>query len=228
MNEQSRLDLSVSYNVFISKVFGWMFLGLLVTALSTYLTIATPLINFLVIGKGVTFYALIIGEFALVMFLSSRITKLSTNTNRIMFIAYSILNGITLSLIVLAYHQDVAKAFLTTAITFGIMAIYGLITKTDLSGVGSILYFGIFGLIITLIVNIFLGNSMLDYIISLVGLVLFWALTAYDTQKLKAYFNYGHENPELMDKLVISGALRLYLDFINIFIFLLKLFSRRR
>ena len=226
MNEQSRLDLTQSYNLFITKVYTWLFLGLLLTAGTSYGFYYYDL-DFVL--NPVIFITLTIGELFLVGIMSARVTKLNPSTTKILFISYSFINGITLSWIFELYaHASIIQTFLIASLTFGVMALFGHFTKTDLSGVGSFLYFAVFGILITMLVNMFMHSESIDLFISFAGLAVFWGLTAYDTQKLRSYFSYTHNNPALESNFALTGALTLYLDFINIFIFLLRILGRRK
>ena len=215
-------------NAFISKVFGWMFIGLLLTAgVSYYVSTNNNLIQAL--SNNFLFFGLLIGELVLVAVLSARITKLKYTTALGMFLIYAALNGVTLSIIFLAYTgSSIAAAFGITAITFGAMCIYGYVTKTDLTQFRTILYMGLIGLIVLSVVNIFLRSSGMDWFISILSLVVFLGLTAYDMQKLKAYYFGTEGNVALRGNLGIVGALSLYLDFINLFLTFLRLFGRRK
>ena len=215
-------------NAFISKVFGWMFIGLLLTAgVSYYVSTNNNLIQAL--SNNFLFFGLLIGELVLVAVLSARITKLKYTTALGMFLIYAALNGVTLSIIFLAYTgSSIAAAFGITAITFGAMCIYGYVTKTDLTQFRTILYMGLIGLIVLSVVNIFLRSSGMDWFISILSLVVFLGLTAYDMQKLKAYYFGTEGNVALRGNLGIVGALSLYLDFINLFLTILRLFGRRK
>ena len=217
-------------NAFMRGVYLWMCIGLAVTAVLAFATLSfAPLANF-VFASQYTFYGLLIAEVLLVIALSAAIHKLSAFAATGMFILYSALNGMTLSAILLVYtQQSVFSAFLTTAGMFGAMSIYGLVTKRDLTGMGSFMMMGLFGIIIAMVVNMFVGSSMLDLGISILGVFIFLGLTAYDTQSLR---NMGESAP-MDDALAIRrgtiiGALKLYLDFINIFIMLLRIFGDRR
>jgi hypothetical protein len=227
MNEQSRYDLTLAFNNFMSKVYGWMFFGLLLTAITSYITFSAGLIF---IFNPIVYIVLFIAQLILVVSISSKVHKLNVGTTKLLYLAYSMINGLTLSFIFYVYASStIYQAFIVASLTFGVMSIYGYFTKTNLSGIGSILYFVLFGLIITMVLNLFIQSGPLDYAITLLGLLLFWGLTAYDTQKLKGYFLHSSQNnPDKMSNYAVSGALTLYLDFINIFIFLLRLFGRRR
>ena len=211
-------------NAFISKVFGWMFIGLLLTAGVAYYVSSTEIEinNFL-------FFGLLIGELILVATLSARITKLRYGTALGMFLGYAALNGVTLSMIFLVYTgSSIVSAFGITAITFGIMCIYGYFTKADLTQFRAMLTMGLIGIIVLSLVNIFLRSSGMDWFISILSLVIFLGLTAYDMQKLKAYYFGTEGNMALRGNLGIIGALGLYLDFVNLFLTILRLFGRRK
>ena len=217
-------------NAFMRGVYLWMCIGLGVTAVFAFGTVSfAPLRNF-VFSSQFVFYGLLIAEVLLVVALSAAMHKLSAAAATGMFILYSVLNGMTLSAILLVYtQQSVFSAFLTTAGMFGAMSIYGLVTKRDLTGMGSFMMMGLFGIIIAMVVNMFVGSSALDMGISVLGVFIFLGLTAYDTQSLR---NMGESAP-MDDALAIRrgtiiGALKLYLDFINIFIMLLRIFGDRR
>ena len=217
-------------NAFMRGVYLWMCIGLAVTAAFAYGTLAVPALRGFVFSSQYTFYGLLIGEVLLVVALSAAIHKLSSFAATGMFILYSVLNGMTLSVLLLVYtQQSVFTAFLTTAGMFGAMSVYGLVTKRDLTGMGSFMMMGLFGIIIAMIINMFVGSSVLDLGISILGVFIFLGLTAFDTQALR---NMGESAP-MDDALAIRrgtiiGALKLYLDFINIFIMLLRIFGDRR
>ena len=217
-------------NAFMRGVYVWMAIGLGITAFFAYATINTEALFRFVFSSQYVFLGLIIAELALVFILSASIHKLSSFAATSMFVAYSVLNGITLSAVLLVYtSQSVFTAFLTTAGMFGAMSIYGLVTKRDLTGMGSFMMMGLFGIIIAMVVNMFVGSNTLDLGISALGVIIFLGLTAFDTQALR---NMGESAP-MDDALAIRrgtimGALKLYLDFINIFLMLLRLFGDRR
>ena len=225
-------------NAFMRGVYLWMAIGLVITAAFAYGVLGfTPLFKlfFVETARGFAvnkpiFYGAMIAEVGLVIALSAAIHKLSGMAATAMFILYSALNGMTLSLILLVYtQQSVMTAFLTTAGMFGAMSVYGLVTKRDLTSMGSFMMMGLFGIIIAMVVNLFLGSSMLSLGISIVGVIVFLGLTAYDTQALR---NMGESAPmddaTAIRRGTIMGALKLYLDFINIFLMLLRIFGDRR
>jgi FtsH-binding integral membrane protein len=214
-------------NAFITKVFGWMFIGLLLSAGVAYYVSTNINIVSIVLGNSFIFFGLMIGEIILVSVLSARITRLKYGTAVSMFLIYAALNGITLSVIFLAYtQQSLVTAFAITAATFGAMCVYGYFTKVDLTQFRSLLFMGLIGLVILSIVNIFLRSSGVEWFISILSLFVFLGLTAYDMQSLKAYY-FGTEGDMVLRRnLGIIGALRLYLDFINLFLTILSLSNR--
>lgn len=214
---------------FITKVFGWMSVALAITgAMAMYTATSESLLSF-VFGSKLTFFGLIILELVLVGFLSARIRRMNATTATAIFVGYSLLNGLTLSSIFLLYtSSSIASTFFITAGTFAVFALVGYTTKTDLTRLGSLLFMAVIGIIIATVVNMFLGSSQLDYIISFVGVLVFTGLVAYDTQKIKEMNIIGNEGTDEDRKEAIMGALTLYLDFINLFIFLLRLFGDRK
>ncbi len=222
---QYQLDTQTALNAYIVKVFGIMFAGLALTAATALYFAASGL----VVRMGAFIYVLFIAEFALVVGLTASLGKIRYGTAVTMFLVYSLLNGITLSVIFYVYPvANIGLAFVVTAAAFGIMTLYGALTGTDLTGFGNLAGMLLVGGILTMVVNIFLKSSQLDYIVSLVMLVVFVGLVAYDTQKLKGYFYATQNDAAMQKKLGVHGALSLYLDFINIFLLLLRLFGRRR
>lgn len=212
----------------INQVFIWMSLGLALTAGTAFYTVSSDYMLNLVLGNQWVFFGLILAELGLVFAVSAAIKKLSAAAATGLFFLYSALNGLTMSAIFIAYTMSsIAGVFLITAGTFGAMSIYGLTTKKDLTSWGSLLFMGLIGILIAGLVNMFLASSMLDLIISLVGVVVFVGLTAYDSQKIKEMAA-GVQDGESAGKVAVLGALSLYLDFINLFIMLLRLFGDRR
>mgnify|MGYP000908900426 CR=1 FL=1 len=222
-------EQTVFVNDFVSKVFGWMSFALLTTGLTSFLVSQSmDTVSFIVLNRPV-FFGLIIIELGLVMLISALINKISFSTAIVLFIIYSIVNGLTLSVIFLAYTMaSIASTFIVTASTFGVMCVYGLVTKKDLTGVGSLLYMALFGLIIASIANLFLHNETVYWIITYAGIIIFVGLTAYDAQKIKQIGESSFAKTEQGKNLAVIGALQLYLDFINLFLFLLRLLGKRR
>ena len=220
-------SLSLAFPALMRKVYVWMALALALTGLTAYGIANNTNLAFTLISNRALFWGIAIAEFALVVFLSARIQKLSLSTATLSFLLYSVLNGVTMSIIFLAFTaSSIATTFYITAGTFGVMAVYGYVTKTDLSKWGNILRMALLGLIVALVVNIFLQNSMLDLIISGIGVVLFTGLTAYDSQKIKTALALQEYPDENAQKIALIGALNLYLDFINLFLYLLRFFGR--
>jgi uncharacterized protein len=210
----------------MKQVYIWMTGGLAITALVAFLTISTSLI--FVVAEPLVFYGALFGEIALVWWLSANLHKIQTGTAIALFFVYAALNGFTISLILFIYGiGTVVPAFMTTAGLFGVMSILAITTDIDLSKYGTYLLMGVVGLIIAMIVNMFVNNGSLDWLISVAGVIIFTALTAYDTQRIYRMAQAAPEGSD-MSKLAIMGALKLYLDFINLFLFLLRLFGRRR
>jgi len=217
--------------VFLAKVFNWMAIGLGLTGLAAFLTVNSQTALQLVFGNKLVFYGLIFGELGLVFYLSARIEKISAQAATGLFIGYSILNGVTLSAILLLYTMtSVAATFFIAAGMFGAMAVYGFVTKKDLSSWGSFLFMGLIGIIIAMVVNIFLASSMVSWVISGIGVIIFTGLTAYDVQQITRMGGQGIMDGDaaVIRKGAIMGALKLYLDFINLFLMLLRLLGDRR
>lgn len=216
---------------FINQVYGWMCGGLLLTAIAAWAVVSTEELQRAVLGNRGLFLVLILAELGLVMGISWGIKRMSSATAGFLFIVYSVLNGLTLSVILFAYTQaSVATTFLITAGMFGAMSIYGVMTKRDLTSWGSLLLMGLIGIIIASVVNIFLRSSGLEWAISIIGVFIFLGLTAYDSQKIINISSAmdASGDRESVRKTAIIGALALYLDFINLFILLLRLFGNRR
>ncbi len=217
-------------NAFMRGVYLWMTIGLAVTAAFAYLTLYNSAMFQFVFANRFVYFGLLIAEVALVFVISGAINRLSGTAATGLFLLYSALNGVTLSAIMVVYtSQSVFQAFLTAAGMFGAVSIYGLVTKRDLTGLGSFMMMGLFGIIIAMIVNIFVGSSTMSLGISILGVIIFLGLTAFDTQYLR---NMGESAPmddgTAIRRGTILGALKLYLDFINIFLFLLRLMGDRR
>lgn len=220
-------SLSLAFPALMRKVYVWMALALALTGLTAYGIADNTNLAFTLIGNRALFWGIAIAEFALVMFLTARIRKMSLTTATLSFLLYSVLNGVTMSVIFLAFTaSSIATTFYITAGTFGIMAFYGYVTKADLSKLGSILRMALLGLIVALVVNIFMRNSIFDLVISAVGVLIFTGLTAYDSQKIKTALAMQEHPDETAQKVALLGALTLYLDFINLFIYLLRFFGR--
>lgn len=212
------------------SVYVWMTLALAITGfVALYVAKSYTLLNVMV-QNNILFWGLLIAEVALVMYLSARIHRISFTTATVLFIAYSILNGVTMSILFMVYTMSsIATTFFVTSGTFGATALYGYVTKKDLTRIGSLCIMGVIGLIIASLVNLFLHNSMMDLIISYIGVLLFVGLTAYDSQKIKRLLSGDDiEVNETSQKIALMGSLTLYLDFINLFIYLLRILGDRK
>ena len=212
---------------FLRAVYGWMVAGLVVTALTAGIVAANPGIVQEIVTNRLLFWGLIIAQFGVVIFLSVRVQHLAPTTASLLFLAYSALTGTTLSIVLLAFTgQSVATMFLITAGSFGALALYGTVTRRELTGVGQFATMGLFGVVIASIVSLFWRNDMFQFILSVCGVITFTALTAWDAKRLKAM---ALALPDgRTGSYAVLGALTLYLDFINLFLFLLRLFGRRR
>lgn len=226
--QDARMEVT---NAFFRKVYQWMTAGLILTAVTAHWVASSERLTAAIYGAGTTFFVLILVELALVMGITAGINRISAGLASVLFVAYSVLNGVTLSFVLLLYTgQSVFSAFLTTAGMFGVMSVYGLYSKRDLTSWGSFLTMGLIGLIVAMIVNVFLRSTMVEFVTSVLGVVIFMGLTAWDTRKL---LHVGGEldsveGNAVAHKLAIVGALELYLDFVNIFLYLLRLFGKRR
>jgi uncharacterized protein len=220
-------EVALEQQRFMVKVYAWMMLALSVTAIIAWTTYTVPGISSFLFQQRWLFYVLIISEFLLVAWLSVLVTKMTALLATIVFLAYAALNGLTFGIIFMAFTKEsIASTFLITAGTFGVMSLYGWATKSDLSRMGSFLFMALMGLIIATVVNIFYQNSTLYWITTYAGIFIFIGLTAYDTQKIKKMNSIGNEGTDEDRKEAIMGALVLYLDFINLFLLILR--ARRR
>ncbi|HVO15669.1 MAG TPA: Bax inhibitor-1/YccA family protein [Alphaproteobacteria bacterium] len=211
---------------YMLRVYNYMMLGLALTGAVAYGVASTPAIQQVVFGSGLM-WLFILAPVALVLLLSFRIHKMSFASAQITYWIYAALNGVAFSTIFLAYTgTSIARVFFITAATFGALSLYGYTTKRDLSGFGSFLFMGLIGILIAAVVNMFLASSALQFAISVIGVLVFAGLTAYDTQQIKELY-YAVDDSEIVGKKAIMGALRLYLDFINMFVMLLQLFGNR-
>jgi len=211
---------------FMTKVYGWMCFALFVTGFTAWRVAGLPLETLANFHNF--FWLLIIGQLGLVFVISGMINRLSAQVATALFILYSLLTGVTLSFIFLLYTaESIATTFAVTGLTFGIMSFYGFVTKRDLSSWGNLLFMALIGLIIGTVVNLFWANTALYWLTTYAGIIIFVGLTAYDTQKLKN-LSYQIGDGENAHKMAILGALTLYLDFINLFLMLLRLLGRRR
>jgi len=212
---------------FLSRVYGWMFAGLLITAVTAFVVASSPALIEIVFLNRLVFWALIIAQLGLVFYLSARVEKMAPLTAAGLFILYSALTGVTSSVILLVYTgASIVSTFIITAGMFGTMAVFGTVTKRSLAGWGQFLFMGLIGIIIASIVGFFFQSDLMQFVISVVGVIVFTGLTAYDAQRLK------HMAVALPDGRIgsyaVVGALSLYLDFINLFFFILRLSGGRR
>ena len=226
--EERAQSSALSFPALMSKVYLWMTLAMVVTGMTAYYVASSPAILYAIVSNQIAFWGLFIGELVLVFVLSSRIMSLSFVTASLMFVIYSIMNGVFFSFILLAYtEQSIATTFLITAGTFGAMSLFGFVTKRDLSAMGRILFMLLIGLLIATVVNIFMKAEGLTLILNYAGVVIFVGLTAYDTQSIKQMLQ-EHGDKEGAEKIALLGSLSLYLDFINLFIYLLRFFGESR
>jgi len=228
--KQTQTQVQVRVNSFIRSVYNWMAIGLGITGIVAYYVANTESLRQLIFGNQILFFGLIIAEFGLVIAISARIQKMQASTATALFVLYSALNGATLSMIFLIYTaSSITSTFFICAGTFVACSIYGWTTKRDLTSVGGFMVMGLIGIIIASVVNIFLRSPAMYMIISYIGVIVFVGLTAYDTQHLK---NMAATQPDGLEagvvrKGAILGALKLYLDFINLFLMLLRIFGNR-
>jgi FtsH-binding integral membrane protein len=211
----------------INQVYLWMTLGLALTGATAFFVASTDSIKQVIFGNQIVFWGLVIAELGLVFVISGLISRLSAAAATGLFFLYSALNGLTLASIFLVYNLgSIAGVFLITAGTFGVMSLYGITTKTDLTKIGNLLFMALIGMVIAGLVNIFIGSSVLSLIISVIGVVVFTGLTAYDAQRIKEMSTAALDG-ESEGKIAVLGALSLYLNFINLFLSLLRLFGSR-
>ena len=221
------LARSAAFPALMRKVYLWMTMALVITGLCAWGTATSPSMVQLVYGNRAAIWVLFIAELGLVFYTTARINRLSLTTATTLFILYSALNGVTLSSIFMVYAMtSIAKVFFITAGTFGVMALYGSVTKTDLSRFGNLFLMALFGLIIATLANLFIKSSGFDLILSYVGVVLFVGLTAWDSLQIKRALSLQTGMDESAQKVALLGALELYLDFINLFLYLLRIFGR--
>lgn len=218
-------------NEIFRKVYQYMALGLIITAITAYVTASSPAAIRFLFSSSTPLIVIAVAEIALVLILSMTISKLSTGTALLMFTGYSVLNGLTFSAILLVYTAaSVYQAFFTTAGMFAAMSIYGLYTKRDLTSFGSFLHMGLWGLIIAMLINFFVGSSMIEFVTSILGVIIFLGLTAFDTAKIKTLageYDFDADG-NVTGRIAVIGALELYLDFINLFLYILKFMGKRK
>jgi Integral membrane protein, interacts with FtsH len=223
------LEMSTAFPILMRKVYSWMAMALVITGVTAYYVAHSETLLTAIVTNQILFWGLVIAELGLVIGLSAAINKLSLTTATLMFVLYSLINGATMSFIFLAYTaSSVTNVFLITAGTFAAMAAFGYFTKTDLTSLGKILMMALIGVIIATIVNIFTKSEGLTVILNYVGVLVFVGLTAYDSQKIKQMLQTAPDASESSQKIALLGALSLYLDFINLFLYLLRILGSRR
>ena len=228
MTREQGLSMSAAFPALMRKVYVWMALALVITGATAYGVATSPGILTALYSNQLLFWGLVMAEFALVIGITAAINRLSLTTATLMFILYSVINGAVLSSIFVIYTMSsIASVFFITAGTFSVMALIGYTTKTDLTSMGKILFMALIGIIIATVVNIFLKSSGLEMIVSYLGVLIFVGLTAYDSQKIKRMLQMAPDASEGAQKIALLGALTLYLDFVNLFIYLLRIFGRR-
>lgn len=233
-SQASEMDLGL--RSYMMRVYGYMFMGLSVTGFLAFAVTQVPALQQLLfavdsagryVPSGFT-WLLFFAQIGTVFYLSLRINQLKAATARLIFLGYATLMGLSLSSIFLVYTgASLTRVFLITSSVFGVMSLYGYVTKRDLSGFGSFFFMGLIGIMLASVVNIFLKSSMMDFIVSILGVLIFTGLTAYDTQRVKEIY-YEHDSGEIQAKKAVMGALALYLDFINLFLFLLRFLGDQR
>jgi FtsH-binding integral membrane protein len=225
----SEAQIAAENAAFMRKVYAFMAAGLGATAITALLVASSATAVRFILMNRVVFYGLLLGELAMVWTFSSLVDRMSAVGAAGLFFAYAIVNGLTLSVIFLVYTMSsISSCFFVTAGTFGAMSIYGYLTKRDLTSMGNFMMMGLFGLIIASVVNLFLGSPMIYWATTFFGVLIFVGLTAYDTQKIKRLNVIGNAGTDADHKEAIHGALVLYLDFVNLFLYLLRLLGRRR
>lgn len=226
---EKQLAMSTAFPTLLRKVYVWMTLALVITGVTAYGVATSPGLTMTIANNKILLWGLLIAELALVFGVSAAINRLSLTTATLMFVLYSVINGVTMSFLFAIFEiSSIFSVFLITAGTFAAMAVLGYVTKTDLSSLGKILMMALIGMIIATLVNVFfVKSSGFDLIISYVGVLIFVGLTAYDSQKIKNMLMTAEDAGEGYQKLALLGALTLYLDFINLFIYLLRILGKR-
>lgn len=221
------VDTAERVTAFLRKVYGWMFVGLGITAGVAYAVAGSPALQQAIFSNRFLFIGLILAEIGLVFFLSARVQRLAPTTAAILFVAYSALNGATLSMLLLLYTgASIASTFVVTAGMFGALALFGTVTRRSLAGVGQFAFMGLIGVILASLVGMFWHSAGLQFGISIVGVIVFTALTAWDAQRLKQWATTTPDGQT--GSYAVVGALSLYLDFINLFLFMLRFLGGRR
>lgn len=229
ISRDRELEMSAAFPVLMRKVYLWMTMALVITGFTAFYVAHSETLMMAIFTNQILFWGLLIAELGLVIGLSAAINKLSLTVATLMFVLYSVINGATMSFIFLAYTaSSITNVFFITAGTFAAMALFGYFTKTDLTSMGKILMMALIGVIIASVVNIFTKSEGLSIILNYVGVLVFVGLTAYDTQKIKQMMLMAPDAGEGSQKMALLGALSLYLDFINLFLYLLRIFGSRR
>lgn len=229
LTRSTEIPVSLDLSAVMRKVYNWMMLGLALTALVSWVVVQSPAILEFLLGNRLIFYGLLILELGVVIYLSGRIHALSGDMAVLLFLGYAALNGITLSPIFLIYTgASITSTFLVTAATFGVMSLWGYTTKANLTSFGQFLIMGLIGLVIASLVNLFWANDTMYWVLSYAGVFIFVGLTAYDTQKIKRMAQEISTDEDGYTRFAILGALNLYLDFINLFLYLLRFMGRRK
>ncbi len=225
----TRKTRNTNKNKFLAKVFGLMSIGLLISAVFAYATSENQTIKAIIFSNSMSFMAMILIQFGLVYAISGALNKISSNTATALFLLYSALTGVTLSSIFMIYTQgSIVFTFGITAGTFLGMSVYGYTTTTDLTKMGSYLIMGLWGIIIASLVNMFFRSSGLNFLISILGVVIFTGLTAYDVQNISKMDKMLQDDTEIKNRMAVVASLKLYLDFINLFLYLLRFLGQRR
>lgn len=228
--QSSQGQTAAHVNSFILSVYNWMAIGLGLTGVIAYYVAGSQTMLNIIFGNKIIFYGLIIAELGFVFYLSARIQKISSGAATSLFLIYAALNGATMASIFIMYtRSSIVSTFFICAATFGVCSLYGMVTKKDLTSIGNFMFMGLIGIIIASVVNFFLQSSVMSMIINYVGVLVFVGLTAYDTQKIKqmALSQPADLDSQTVRKGAIMGALTLYLDFINMFLFLLRILGDR-
>lgn len=221
---------SINMPGLMRDVYAWMAIALVITGFTAYTVAGSPLLLGLVFSSKFGMWGLVLATVALVWHLSSAVGRMSLKKVAAMFLVYSVLNGITMASIFVVYTMtSIASVFFITAGTFGVMSVYGYVTKADLTKMGNICLMALFGLIVATVVNLFMDNTLLQTIIAYAGILIFVGLTAYDTKRIRELaYTYNARATDEGQKLAIMGALTLYLDFINLFLYMLRIFGDRK
>ena len=227
MEQAKEFDTTRALSAYMSKVYAWMFAGLLITGLTAWFTANSSLMA-IILQNSILMFGLIIAELVMVWVLAGKIETLTIGAAYSLFLGYSLLNGLTMSVIFLAYTAEtIQQVFIISAGMFAALSFYGKVTKKDMTGLGKFMMMGLVGLLLTMFLNFFFHSSALGFAISFIGVIVFAGLTVYDTQKIREMF-FKMDSDEIVAKGAIVGALALYLDFINLFLFLLRVLGGNR